>query len=131
MIQKIIDPNFQIQTFNVESDIQLSPITTTIVKSFNYKLYYYVIDDLFYLLKSYPNERDYLLKILHSSVIFLQNNFYVNFFDIYVYQINIDQTSNFNRFLNQQSKSYKNSVHITIKLAYQVKTVSKKVEATW
>lgn len=131
MIQKIVDPNFQIQTFNVESDIQLSPITKTILKSFNYKLYYYVIDDLFYLLKSYPNERDYLLKILHSSVIFLQNNFYVNFFDIYVYQINIDQTSNFNRFLNQQSNSCKNSVHITIKLAYQVKTISKKVEASW
>lgn len=131
MIQKIVDPNFQIQTFTVESDIQLSPITETILKSFNYKLYYYVIDDLFYLLKLYPNERDYLLKILHSSVIFLQNNFYVNFFDIYVYQININQPLKFNRFLTQQSRSYKNSIKITIKLAYQVKTISKKVEAIW
>jgi len=131
MVQKIVDPNFHIQTFNVKSDIQLSPVSIILLKSFNYKLYYHVIDDLFYLLKSYPNERDYLLKILHSSVIFLQNNLYVNFFDVYVYQINIERISNFNRFLNQQSQSYKNTIHITIQLAYQVKPISKKLEAIW
>jgi len=131
MVQKIVDPYFHIQTFNVKVDKQLSPIAETILKSFKYKLYYYVIDDLLYLLKSDPNERDYLLNILHSSVIFLQNNLYVNFFDIYVYEININEISKFNRFINEDSKSYQKSTEITIKLAYQVKTISKKLETIW
>lgn len=131
MLQKIADPNFNIQTFNVKFDKELSPITKAILKSFNYKLYYYVIDDLFYLLKSYPTERDQLINVLHSSVVFLQNNLYVNFFDIYIYEITVDQVSQVNRFVNQQSKSYKNSTKVTIKLAYQVKSISKKLESIW
>nr|QXM16357.1 hypothetical protein Ycf88 [Chaetoceros gracilis]QXM17209.1 hypothetical protein Ycf88 [Chaetoceros muellerii] len=131
MVQKIVDPYFHIQTFSVKVDKQLSPIAQTILKSFKYKLYYYVIDDLFYLLKSDPNERDYLLNILHSSVIFLQNNLYVNFFDIYVYEITINEISKFNRFLNKESKSYQKSTQITVKLAYQVKPISRKLETIW
>ena len=76
MVQKIVDPNFHIKTFNVKCDTKLSPIAKTILQSFKYKLYYYVIDDLFYLLKSNPEERDYLLQILNSSAIFLHNNLY-------------------------------------------------------
>ena len=70
MVQKIIDPNFHIKTFSVKCDNKLSPLAKTIFQSFKYKLYYYVIDDLLYLLKSKPDERDYLLQILNSSVIF-------------------------------------------------------------
>ena len=83
MVQKIVDPKFHIKTFNVKCDTKLSPLAKTILSSFKFKLYYYVIDDLLYLLKSNLEERDYLLQILNSSVIFLQNNLYVNFFDIF------------------------------------------------
>jgi hypothetical protein len=89
------------------------------------------MDDLVYLLKSNPTERDYLLQILHSSVIFLQNNLYVNFFDIYIYDISLNEKSKFNRFINKQPTSFKVSNTITIKLAYQVKPVTKKLETTW
>ena len=89
------------------------------------------MDDLVYLLKSNRTERDYLLQILHSSVIFLQNNLYVNFFDIYIYDISLNEKSKFNRFINNQSTSLKVSNTITIKLAYQVKAVTKKLETTW
>ena len=131
MVQKIVDPNFHIKTFNVKCDNKLSPLAKTILQSFNFKLYYYVIDDLLYLLKSNPKERDYLLQILNSSVIFLQNNLYVNFFDIYIYDISVNQISKFNRFVNEQSESFKFSNTITIKLAYQVKPVQKKLETIW
>jgi hypothetical protein len=131
MVQKIVDPNFSIKTFNVKCDNKLSPLAKIILKSFKFKLYYYVIDDLLYLLKSNPNERDYLLQILNASVIFLQNNLYVNFFDIYIYDISINEASKFNRFVNEQSESFKVSNTITIKLAYQVKPVTKKLETTW
>ena len=131
MVQKIVDPNFHIKTFNVKCDNKLSPLAKTILQSFKFKLYYYVIDDLLYLLKSNIDERDYLLQILNSSVIFLQNNLYVNFFDIYIYDISLNEKSKFNRFINNQSTSLKVSNTITIKLAYQVKPVTKKLETTW
>jgi hypothetical protein len=123
--------NFNIKTFNVKCDSELSSLAKVVLKSFKFKLYYYIVDDLLYLLKSNPKERDYLLQILHSSVIFLQNNLYVNFFDIYIYDISINEVSNFNRFVNEQSESFKVSNTITIKLAYQVKPVTKKLETTW
>ena len=131
MVQKIVDPNFHIKTFNVKCDSKLSPLAKTILQSFKFKLYYYVIDDLLYLLKSNPDERDYLLQLLNSSVIFLQNNLYVNFFDIYIYDITINEVSKFNRFVNEQSNSFKVSNIITIKLAYQIKPVQKKLETIW
>ena len=131
MVQKIVDPNFHIKTFNVKCDTKLSPIAKTILQSFKYKLYYYVIDDLFYLLKSNPEERDYILQILNSSIIFLHNNLYVNFFDIYIYDITINEISKCNRFVNDTSESFKVSNSLTIKLAYQVKPVPKKLESIW
>ena len=131
MVQKIMDPNFHIKTFNVKCDKKLSSLAITILQSFKFKLYYYVMDDLLYLLKSNLDERDYLLQILNSSVIFLQNNLYVNFFDIYIYDITINEVSKFNRFVNEQSNSFKVSNIITVKLAYQVKPVQKKLETIW
>lgn len=131
MVSKIVDPNFNIKTFNVKCNYELSSFAKVILQSFKFKLYYYIVDDLLYLLKSNPEERDYLLQILHSSVIFLQNNLHVNFFDIYIYDINISETSKFNRFTTEQSKSINVSNTITIKLAYQVKPITKKLETTW
>lgn len=131
MVQKIINPNFNIKTFNIKCENKLSPLAKTIIKSFKFKLYYYVVDDLLYLLKANPTELNYLLQILHSTVIFLQNNLYVNFFDIYVYDISINEVSKFNRLVNHQSDYFKVSNDITIKLAYQVKPITKKLETIW
>jgi len=131
MVPKVMDPNFNIKTFNVKCDIELSSFAKVIIKSFKFKLYYYIVDDLLYLLKSNPEECDYILKMLHSSVIFLQNNLSVNFFDIYIYDIQINELSKFNRFVTNQSESFKVSNIITIKLAYQVKPITKKLETTW
>ena len=131
MVQKIVDPKFNIRTFNIKCDRNLSPIVKILIKSFKFKLYYYVIDDLLYLLKSNPDERDYLLQTLHSTVIFLQNSLYINYFDIYVYDISINTVSKFNRFINQKSEDFQVSDTITIKLAYQVKPITKKLETTW
>ena len=131
MVQKIADPKFNIRTFHTKCDKNLSPLTNILIKSFKFKLYYYVIDDLLYFLKSNPDEPDYLLQTLHSTVIFLQNSLYINYFDIYVYDISINTVSKFNRFINQKSEDFQVSNTITIKLAYQVKPVTKKLETTW
>ena len=131
MIQKVVDPNFQIKTFNVKYDDKLSPLSIMVLQSFKFKLYYYAFDDILYLLKSNTTERDYLLQILNSSVIFLQNNLHVNFFDIYIYDININKTSKFNRFVDNQSELFKVSSTITIKLAYQTKPIKSKLQTIW
>lgn len=131
MVQKIVDPKFNIRSFNIKCDRNLSPLAKILIKSFKFKLYYYVVDDLLYLLKSNPDERDYLLQILHSTVIFLQNNLYVNYFDIYVYDISIDEVPKFNRFIEQKSERFQIANNITIKLIYQVKPVAKKLETIW
>lgn len=131
MVQKIVDPNFNIKSFTVKYDNKISLLAKTVLQSFKFKLYYYVIDDLLYLLKSNIQERDYFLQILHSSAIFLHNNLYVNFFDIYIYEIGINEVKNLNRFVDPQSDNYQISNYITIKFAYQVKPVTKKFETVW
>jgi hypothetical protein len=131
MVQKIIDPNFNIKSFNIKYDNKISMLAKTVLQSFKFKLYYYVIDDLSYLLKSNIQERDYFLQILHSSAIFLHNNLYVNFFDIYIYEIGINEVKFLNRFVDPQSDKYQISNYITIKFAYQVKPVTKKFETIW
>ena len=131
MIQKIVDPTFNIKSFNVKYDNKISILAKTVLQSFKFKLYYYVIDDLLYLLKSNIQERDYFLQILHSSAIFLHNNLYVNFFDIYIYEIGINEVKNLNRFVSRQSDKDQISNYITIKFAYQFKPVTQKFETVW
>jgi len=131
MVQKIIDPTFKIKSFNIKYDDKISMLAKTVLQSFKFKLYYYVIDDLLYLLKSNIQERDYFLQILHSSAIFLHNNLYVNFFDIYIYEIVINEVKNLNKFVNPESAKSQISNCITVKFAYQVKPITKKFETIW
>ena len=131
MTQKVIDSTYYIKTFQINYDKPLSLFTKNIIQSFKLKLYYYVVDDILYLLKSLPTERDYFLQLLHSSVIFLHNNFYVNFFDIYIYDINIQEKGKENRFIKHSPDQFKVCSIITIKLAYQVSSIKQKLETTW
>ena len=110
--------SFQIKTFNVKSEKTLSPLAKIILQSVQFKHFYYVRDDICYLLKSKPIERDFLLQALYSAVIFLQNNLSINYFDIWIYEIYINKVSTNNKFINQKSQSFKADEYITIKLAY-------------
>ena len=131
MVPKINDTKFNIKTFNIKYEKKLSPLAKTIIQSLKFKLYYYVVEDLLYLLKTNQNEANQLLQILHSTVIYLQNNLYVNFFDIYVYEISITEKHNLNKFIQNSSDYFESLNYLTIKLAYQVKPVSKKLESVW
>jgi hypothetical protein len=75
-----------------------------ILNSFQNKYIYYAIDDILYLLKSNPIERDNLLAILYSPVLSLQNNFSINFFDIWIREVYIDEISKVNKFLTNDSQ---------------------------
>jgi hypothetical protein len=131
MVPKINDTKFNIKTFNIKYEKKLSPLAKTIIQSLKFKLYYYVVEDLLYLLKSNQKEANQLLQILHSTVIYLQNNLYVNFFDIYVYEVSISEKSNSNKFVKNSTDYFESLNYLTIKLAYQVKPISKKLESIW
>jgi hypothetical protein len=110
--------SFQIKTFNVKSEKKLSPLAKLILQSVQFKHFYYVRDDISYLLKSNPIERDFLLQALYSIVISLQNNLSINFFDMWIYEIYINKVSTNNKFINDKSQNLEQGEYITIKLAY-------------
>jgi len=110
--------SFHIKTFNVKSEKKLSPLAKLILQSVQFKHFYYVRDDISYLLKSNPIERDFLLQALYSIVISLQNNLSINFFDMWVYEIYISKVSTHNKFMSQTSENLEPGEYITIKLAY-------------
>jgi len=110
--------SFEIKTFSVKSEKKLSPLAKLILQSVQFKHFYYVRDDISYLLKSNPIERDFLLQALHSIVISLQNNLSINFFDMWVYEIYINKVSTHNKFMSQKFQHLEPSEYITIKLAY-------------
>lgn len=110
---------FHIKTFNVKSEKKLSPLTKLILQSVQFKHFYYVRDDISYLLKSNPIERDFLLQALYSIVISLQNNLSINFFDMWIYEIYISKVSTHNKFMSQKSENLEPGEYITIKLAYE------------
>ena len=130
-VLSIESPNFKIQTFTITYEKDISNKGKNILQSFKIKPYYYVIDDITYLLKSNPSECECFLQILHSTVISLQNNYKINFFDVFIYEIKINGITKFNKFNNILIKPSENSNEIIIKLAYQIKPIDKTVELTW
>ena len=94
-------PNEMIsKTFQIKYDKKLSSLAKFILNSFQNKYIYYAIDDILYLLKSNPVERDNLLALLYSPVLSLQNNLCINFFDIWIQEVYIDEISKVNKFLH-------------------------------
>ena len=110
--------SFYIKTFNVKSEKKLSPLAKLILQNVQFKHFYYVRDDISYLLKSNPSERDFLLQALYSIVISLQNNLSINFFDMWIYEIYINKVSTHNKFMSRKCQNIEPGEYITIKLAY-------------
>ena len=118
-------------TFNIKYNRDISPLAKNIIQSFNLKLYYYVVEDLSYFLREKPTELDKILEILNCTVLFLHNNFFINFFDIYVYEINVKEVKNHNKLIHSNSMNLSIVNYLSIKLAYQSKKINKKFETIW
>lgn len=118
--------SFQVKTFNVKSEKKLSSLAKLILKSVQYKHFYYVRDDISYLLKSNPIEQEFILDALDSMAISLQNNLSINFFDMWIYEIYINKISNNNKFINKKSQNLESGEYLTIKLAYSMNIFQEK-----
>ena len=119
------------KTFQMKYQKNLSLTAKFILNNFQNKYIYYAIDDILYLLKAKPIERDNLLAILYSPILSLQNNFSVNFFDIWIREVSIDEISKNNKFLKNDSKTLKQFNFITIKFFYRTRVPVKKQESFW
>jgi len=119
------------QTFQIKYDKKLSSIAKAILNSFQNKYIYYAIDDILYLLKGNPIERENILAILYLPVLSLQNNFSVNFFDIWIREVYIEEISKVNKFIIKDSQTLTQFSYVTIKLFYKTKVPIKKQESLW
>jgi hypothetical protein len=119
------------KTFQLKYEKKLSPIAKLLLNSFQKKYFYYAIDDILYVLKSNPVERTNLLEILYSPIIALQNNLSINFFDIWIHEISINETPKVNKFLTNNSQNFEKFSYITVKLLYKIKIPIKKQESLW
>ena len=117
--------------FQISYKKNLSSKAKFILNSLEKKYIYYGIDDILYLLKSNPNERNRLLEILYSPIISLQNNFSVNFFDIWIDEIYIEKITKKNRFLKTNNQILQDSNIITIKLFYRISLPKKSPDPLW
>ena len=119
------------KTFSIKYEKPLSTLDKMILNNFQNKYLYHAIDDILYLLKSKPKERDNLLAILYSPVLALQNNFFIDFFDIWIAEIYITTGSKDNKFLVNGNSNFETFSYITIKFVYSKKLPAKKVESFW
>lgn len=119
------------KTFQLKYEKNLSSMAKFVLTSLQKKYFYYAIDDISYLLKSNPIERDHLLTILYSTVLSLHNNFSVNFFDIWIHEIHLNEVSKSNKFLTNKSRNFKPFYYITIKFLYRTKVPVKKQKSLW
>lgn len=119
------------KTFQIKYDQKLSTLAKYILNNLSNKYIYYAIDDILYLLKTNTIERDNILSILYSPILSLHNNFSVNFFDIWIYEIYIDEKFKINKFLTKNSQKLDQSTYITLKLLYKTRVPVKKLESLW
>lgn len=119
------------QTFQIKYEKKLSSTAKIILNSFQNKYIYYAIDDILYLLKGNPSERNNLLAILYSPVLSLQNNFSINFFDIWIREVYIEEISKVNKFLAKDSHTLEQFSYVTIKFFYKTRIPIKKQESLW
>ena len=109
------------KTVQIKYEKKLSATAQFILNSFQNKYIYYAMDDILYFFDLEPSERTNLLSILYSPILLLQNNYSINFFDIWIREIYIDEISKVNKFLINDSKTSVQFSYITIKLFYKTR----------
>ena len=119
------------KTFQIRYEKKLSSIAKCVFNSFQKKYLFDAIYDILDSFQSNPIERDNLLAILYSPVLSLQNNFSINFFDIWIDEIYINEVLKVNKFLKNDSSNFEQSSYITIKLLYIPAKPPKKSYSLW
>ncbi len=119
------------KTFHIKYDKQLSLTAKFIFNSFQNKYIYYAIDEILYMFNLNSTEQENLLSILYSPILSLHNNFSVNFFDIWIREVYIEESPKSNRFSKNNSQTANQFTYITIKFFYKTRVPLKKHQFLW
>jgi hypothetical protein len=119
------------KTFQIKYEKKLSLLAKLVLNSFQNKYIYYAMDDILYLFELNQTERENLLAILYSPILFLQNNYSINFFDIWIKEIYIEDVFKNNKFLKNDFQTSSQFSYITIKFFYTTRIPLKKPEPLW
>jgi hypothetical protein len=119
------------KTFYMKYEKKLSTVEKILLNNFQQKYFYHAIDDILYSLKSKPTNRDNLLSIIYSPVLSLQNNFSIDFFDIWIDEIYINEVKKSNKFLSTNDQNLEPFCYITLKFLYTSKRLTKKTDSFW
>ena len=118
------------KTFQIKYEKKLSPLARFILTSFRNKYIYYAIDDILYSFQSNPVERESLLTLLYSPILSLHNNLCINFFDIWIQEVYINEALKVNKYINKY-QNLEQFTYITIKFLYKTKVPVKKPDSLW
>lgn len=119
------------KTFSIKYDGTLSIQAKAILNTFQNKYIYYAIDDILYFCDSHLDEREKLKTILYSTMLSLQNDFSINFFDIWIDSIYYNDIKVNNRFLKSNTENKPQFTQINLTLSYLVRSPAKKIESLW
>jgi hypothetical protein len=119
------------KTFYLKYDKELSVVDKMLLNTFQQKYLYHAIDDILYFSKSKSVKQDNLLALVYSTVLSLQNNFAIDFFDIWIDEIYITRAPKHNKFLAKDNSILEPFSFITLKLFYTYKSPKKKPESFW
>nr|YP_009496173.1 hypothetical protein ycf88 [Plagiogrammopsis vanheurckii]AWT38613.1 hypothetical protein ycf88 [Plagiogrammopsis vanheurckii] len=120
-----------LQTFNIKCEERLSPYAKSILLSWKGKPFYCANEDILYLFKLNRTEQNFLLRILHSMAIFLQNGTCTNLFDISIYSVNIAEAPKSNHVTNDKVENHALVDSVTFKLKCHVTRPTEKSEIPW
>lgn len=76
-------------------------------------------------------ERNYLLQILYSNVIYVENNHSANLLKLWIDDIYIKKIPTFNKFKSYHKKKLKFHYYIILILGFEYKNVPTKKEPVW
>lgn len=119
------------KTFQINYDRTLSDKAKLLLTSFKNKYIYYAIDDIYSSLSSDLYEKEDLISILDSTMIWLHNNRFINLFDIWIGNIYIQEEKRKNRFLESSTKTNVNKTKLILVLYYKIQSPRKKFRPLW
>jgi len=120
--------NYAYKTFHINYNGKLSHTIKLLLKSLKKKYFYHAVDDILYLLNLNLKEREELLSFIISPALSLQNNFSIDFLELWISDIYINEVSKSNKFLSGKNQNFS---YITIKFLYRAKLSSYKKKLLW
>jgi len=131
LYRKHLDTPTMIKTFYIKYEKELSIADKLLLRTLQQKYFYHAMDDILAVSKAKPSKQNNLLALLTSPVLYLHNNFAIDFFNIWIEEISITRMPKHNKFLANDNSTFESFSYITLKLRYIYKSPKKKPEPLW